>query len=114
MKICRYKLATQNLDQIVNYLADHLPFDYENHSTDMSVLSQEEYQLKSTSTQLNMVVAKRHEDYILLDIMGSAGGTGMLNHDFGTEKGYLKQVSIVIERYCEEFGVEPEVLENND
>lgn len=59
MEISKYKLSTQDLDQVVNYIADHLPFDCENHSADMSVLTQEEYHLRSTSTQLNMVVIKK-------------------------------------------------------
>ena len=66
MEISKYRLATSDLDQLVNYLADNLPFDYENHSIEMSVLAEEEYHLRSGSTQLNMVIAKKKEDYILL------------------------------------------------
>ncbi len=114
MEISKFKLLTEDLDQLVNYLADHLPFDYENHSGDMSVLAQEEYHLRSTSTQLNMVIAKKHADYILLDIIGSAGGSGMLNNDFGSEKAYLRKAFAVLERYCEEFTIDLEELEEID
>jgi hypothetical protein len=105
MEISKYRLSTSNLDQVVNFLVANLPFDYENHSKDMSVLAQEEYHLRSSSTQLNMIIAKRQEDIILLDIMGMAGGAGMFNFDFGSEKGYLRKVCVVLERYCEEFGL---------
>jgi hypothetical protein len=114
MEILKYKLFSTDLDQLVNFLADHLPFDYENHSPDMSVLAQEEYHLRSTSTQLNMVIAKRQEEYILVDIMGSAGGSGMFNSDFGTEMGYLKTAFAVLERFVEEHGYDIEELEKMD
>jgi len=114
MEISKYKIMTHDLDQVVNYLADHLPFDYENHSAEMSVLAQEEYHLRSSSTQLNMLIAKRIEDSIQIDIMGSAGGSGMFNNDFGSEKGYLRKACVVLERYSEEFGIDLELLENID
>lgn len=114
MEISKFKLITEDLDQLVNYLADHLPFDYENHSRDLSVLAQEEYHLRSTSTQLNMVIAKKHADYILLDIIGSAGGAGMLNCDFGTEREYVNKAFVVLERFCEEFNLDLEELEKVD
>ena len=112
MEILKLIIVSSNLDQIVNYLVDHLPFDYENHSAEMSVLAQEEYHLRSTSTQLNMIVAKRKGDSILLDVIGGAGGSGLLNCDFGTEKGYLKKVSEVLECYGDEFGISVLELEN--
>jgi len=113
MEISKYRLSTSDLDQTVNYLADKLRFDYENHSSEMSVLAEEEYHLRSGSSQLNMVIAKKKEDYILLDIMGCAGGAGMLNCDFGTEKMYLKKVYPVLEMYCDEFGLVLEELPKN-
>ena len=45
MEISKYRLSSNNLDQVVNFLVANLPFDYENHSKDMSVLAQEEYHL---------------------------------------------------------------------
>jgi hypothetical protein len=111
MEILRYKVISTDLDLLVNYLADHLPFDYENHSPDMSVLAQEEFHLRSSSTQLNMVLAKRHEDYILLDVIGSAGGSGMFNSDFGSEKGYLRKACAVLEGFVEEHGCDLVELE---
>jgi hypothetical protein len=77
----------------------------------MSVLAQEEYHLRSSSTQLNMIVAKKQGDCVLMDIMGSAGGSGMFNFDFGSEKGYLRKALTVVEMYCEEFGLAMEEIE---
>jgi hypothetical protein len=110
MEISKYRLATSDLDQLVNYLADNLPFDYENHSSEMSVLAEEEYHLRSSSTQLNMIIAKKKEDYIHVEIMGCAGGSGLLNCDLGTEKMYLKKVYPVLEMYCGEHSLIMEEL----
>ena len=45
--------------------------------------------------------------------MGCAGGTGMLNCDFGTEKMYQKKVYPLLELYCEEHSLLMEELSND-
>lgn len=110
MEISKYRLASSNLDQAVNYLVENLNFDYENHSSDMSVLTEEEFHFRTTSSQLNMIVARRSEDFIFLDIIGSAGGSGIFNFDFWSEQGYINKVRKVLDSYCEEYGLTLEVL----
>lgn len=110
MEISKYKLASSNLDQIVNYLVENLNFDYENHSSNMSVLTEEEFHFRTSSTQLNMIVARMTEDSIFLDIIGSAGGSGIFNFDFWSEQGYINKVRKVLDNYCDEYGLIFEAL----
>jgi len=105
MEISKYRLVSSNLDQVVNFLVENLTFDYENHSSDMSVLTEEEFHFRTSSSQLNMIVARRTEDSIFLDIIGSAGGSGIFNFDFWSEQGYINKVRKVLDRFCEEYGL---------
>ncbi|MCX6248021.1 MAG: hypothetical protein NTW10_09825 [Bacteroidetes bacterium] len=78
MKILKLKIGSIDLDKTIDYLADHLQFDYENHSTDMSVLTSEEFYIRNLSAQLNMIIARKTDSHIFIDIIGGAGGSG--NH----------------------------------
>lgn len=111
MKIGKFRLLTSDLDKTVNYLVENLSFDYENHSVDMSVLSSEEYYFRNSSTQLNMIIAKKKDSFILVDVIGSAGGTGIFNISWGSEKGYIKTVRKVLDKFCEEYEVEMQKIE---
>lgn len=113
MRTTKYKLPTDDLDKTVNYLIEYLRFDYENHSLNMSVLASEEYYMRNGSTQLNMIIAKREESYLLIDVMGSAGGRGILNINWWSEKGYIKRVKRVLDEYAKEFSLTIEELETN-
>jgi hypothetical protein len=106
MKVSNFKIKSTDLDQFVNYLIKKLSFDYENHSADMSVLASEEYYFRNNSTQLNMLIVKLEDAYISVDIMGSAGGSGLLNINLGSEKGYIKKARKVIEGYVIEHNLE--------
>jgi len=114
MKTTQYKLSTDDLDKTVNYLIEFLPFDYENHSLNMSVLASEAYYMRNGSTQLNMIIAKREASYLLIDVMGSAGGRGPQNWDWGSEKSYIKKVKRVLDEYAKEFSLTLEELETNE
>ena len=114
MKIGKFKLLTSDLDKTVNYLVENLSFDYENHSIDMSILSSEEYYFRNRSTQLNMIIAKKKESYVLIDVLGSAGGTGIFNISWGSEKGYIKTVNKVLDKFSEEHGIEIQLIEESE
>jgi len=114
MKIGKFKLITSDLDKIINYLVENMSFDYENHSADMSVLASEEYYFRNESTQMNMIIAKKKDSFIMLDVMGGAGGTGIFNISWGSEKGYIKTVSKVLANFSEEFEIEIIRIEETD
>ncbi len=106
MNISKYKITTDDLDKIVNYLIEQLPFDYENHSRDMTVLAQEKFYFRNNSTQLNMIIAKRVDSSIHLDVIGSAGGTGLFNFNLWSEKGFLKRVKNILKDLDNVYGLE--------
>ena len=60
---------------IIKYLKKYLPFEYQNHSSDMSILANEDLHLRTNSSQMDMVILKIEEGSIDIDVIGGAGGT---------------------------------------
>ena len=105
MNISRIRISEDNLDRLVNFLIQELRFDYENHSVDMTILASEDYYLRNTSAQLNMIILKKEESSVLIDIIGAGGGTGFFFTNFGSEKAFIKKAIKVIGRYCAANGI---------
>ena len=113
MKIVKLKLGTSDLDKTVDYLIQNLQFDYENHSSGMSILAFEDYYFRNNSAQLNMIIAKKENSCIIIDIIGGAGGSGLLNINWWSEKGYTNKVKKIMYKYIEEFGLTLEQMESS-
>jgi hypothetical protein len=97
MNIYKVKVSGIKFDTFVNLLGKNLPFDYENHSKDMTVLCSEDFYLRNKSTQMNMIIIIEKDGSLHLDIIGGAGGTGFFNINFGSEKSYINKVRRVLE-----------------
>lgn len=101
MNVSKFRLHTTELEKLTQYLRSALSFDYKNHSEDMNILASERYYLRNNSTQLNMVVVKRNNSMIWIDIIATAGGAGIFNINLWSEKGYIKKVRKVLDQYAE-------------
>src|SRR3954453_5325906 len=102
MTVLKLKISDDNLDELVNYLIQELSFDYECHSQDMSILMADSFYPIKIQAQVNMMFFKRDTSFILTDIIGAGGGDGILNLDWGTEKGYTKTAAKAIHQYAAE------------
>lgn len=110
MNISRYKIFTIDREEFINYLNNYLSFKYENHSSDMSILANEEYYLRNNSTQMNLVILKINENSLDIDIIGSAGGSGIFNINLWSEKGYIKKVKKLLVKFSEEYKIKIEEI----
>lgn len=108
MRISRFKVSTTDRKMIIKYLKKYLPFEYQNHSSDMSILANEDLYIRTFSSQMNMIILKRVEDYIDIDVIGGAGGAGILNISWGSEKEYIKGVRNILYQFSEEFNIQIE------
>jgi hypothetical protein len=108
MKISRFKVYTTDRKMIIKYLKKYLPFEYQNHSSDMSILANEDLHLRTNSSQMDMVILKIEEGSIDIDVIGGAGGVGILNINWGSEKEYIKGVRNILLQFSEEFNIKME------
>lgn len=108
MKISKFKISTTDRKMIIKYLKKYLPFEYQNHSSDMSILANEDLYLRTNSSQMDMVILKIEEGSIDIDVIGGAGGAGILNINWGSEKEYIKGVRNILLQFSEEFNIKME------
>ena len=108
MRISRFKVSTTDRKMIIKYLKKYLPFEYQNHSSDMSILANEDLHLRTNSSQMDMVILKIEEGSIDIDVIGGAGGVGILNINWGSEKEYIKGVRNILLQFSEEFNIKME------
>lgn len=108
MKISKFKVFTTDRKMIIKYLKKYLPFEYQNHSSDMSILANEDLYLRTNSSQMDMVILKIEEGSIDIDVIGGAGGAGILNINWGSEKEYIKGVRNILLQFSEEFNIKME------
>lgn len=108
MKISRFKVYTTDRKMIIKYLKKYLPFEYQNHSSDMSILANEDLHLRTNSSQMDMVILKIEEGSIDIDVIGGAGGVGILNINWGSEKESIKGVRNILLQFSEEFNIKME------
>ena len=102
MKVLKLQLSDRNLDTIVEFLIQEMTFDYENHSADMSVLAKEEFYFRTDSKQLNMILLKTTDAGMEIDLVGSAGGSGLLSLTFGSEASFVANARETLQRYAKE------------
>lgn len=51
MNVSRLKIFTTDRNKIIDYLKKHTAFEYENHGSEMSVLMNEEFNIKIEKIQ---------------------------------------------------------------
>jgi len=83
---------------------------YKKETAQMILFAEEQYKLRTNSYQMNMVVFSLENDAILIDIIGAAGGSGMLNISLWSESGFTKNMTKYIEKYCAAKGIEMQQL----
>ena len=105
MRIESYTLNTSDLVDLRSYLRKEFSIEFGRGAKNFFVLAFEDYYFRTNSTQLEMIVAVLVDSKIRIDVIGSAGGSGLLNLDWGSEKKFLKRFSKVIEKYKEMRGI---------
>lgn len=101
MKTAKFLLKSNDLETLVNYLISSRGFSYENHSPFMSVLIEENFYWRTSSAQLNVVMAKRKDDRIYITAVGGGGGSGVFNISWGAEKSFLRKMKKLLIHYAE-------------
>jgi hypothetical protein len=108
MEISKLKITGTTVDKLVTHLLDTSTFKYKNLTDDMAVLATENFYFRNNSTQLNMIVIKKEDLILHVDLIGAAGGTGLFNFNLGSEKGFIKTTKKIISEFCSGQGLQIE------
>ena len=109
MDIAKLNISGIEIENLVSHLRDKLPVpDYLTASSDMVIIAIEEYYFRTGSTQMNIVTLKQADHSIDIDIIGSAGGTGFFNINWGSERSFIKKVKKIVKKLEMDLGIQIE------
>ena len=111
MRIAKLKIAGALQDELISYLTQTVLFDYVNISEELTILANEEFYLRTSSDQLNLIVIKSVGSYLYIDLIGGGGGTGLLGITWGSEGAFVRKTLKIVEAFCESHGESIELVE---
>ena len=111
MQIAKLKITGALQDELISYLTQSVLFDYVNISEEMTVFASEEFYLRTSSDQLNLIVIKSVGSYLYIDLIGGGGGTGLLGITWGSEGAFVKKMLKIVEAFCKTHGESIELME---
>lgn len=106
MKIAKYTFIIDNPDDLTQYLTQEFGGEYQNSSSDMTVLASEKYYFRNNSTQMNLIVTKSEQEKLHVHVIGGAGGSGLLNINWWSEKGFISRVEKALRRYADAHDID--------
>ena len=111
MRVSKIKIAKSLQDELILFLTQSVLFDYINISEEMTVLASEEFYVRTDSEQLNLIIIKRVDSFLYIDLIGGGGGSGLLGITWGSEGAFVKKALGIIENFCKMHGEPVEVME---
>ena len=113
MEIGKMKIYQAKLNNLTEYLTTVNSYKYKNETNELTILATENFYFRNNSTQLNMVVIKQLGEDIIIDVIGAAGGTGLFNITWGSQKGFIKETQKIIEEFCSKNALKSERITLN-
>lgn len=110
MRKTQYKIYSSDLNELQNEVLSFIKPEYIKSDDNFFVVGDEQYYFRTNSTQLNMIIANFKNSIIEIDIIGAAGGSGLLNLTWGSESEFIKVVEKRLKNYCEKNCIKYELL----
>ena len=64
MQIFKLKVPKALQDELISYLTQSILFDYIDISAEITILAKEEFYLRTSSDQFNLIIIKRVDSYL--------------------------------------------------
>lgn len=104
MRITRLKIKNKTLDEVVNFLIQHLHFGYESNSPKMAILIDEIYEF-DTNYITRVLVARDMETEIHLDIISNPMDFSTLEIFKNQEPKLSKKVKWILDNHGPAAGI---------
>lgn len=106
MRFSRFEVKTSKIRPLAQFVTSNMEICYSNETDDMIIIASEKYKLRTNSTQMNMIIVKKSFKSCYVDIIGAAGGTGILNFSLWAESGFVKSAYKSLREYCSTNGLQ--------
>jgi len=103
MQINKLKLTNIDLDTFVNFIIQHIEFDFESHSPKMSVLMKEDFSLIRNAFDCQTLVIKSTKTGLVMEITSVGGEATIFDLLTNPEKHFFKKVIKILEKHQSEL-----------
>jgi hypothetical protein len=114
MELVKLEIETEDIILFSNLISEEIVPTYWKQSDDMIVMSTEQFRMRTTSQQLNMVCLQLVDSKLEIDLIGAAGGSGIFNLNLGSEWSFTRKLARKIVRYCDVHGYEVSTRKDKD
>ncbi|GAB5416418.1 MAG: hypothetical protein Crog4KO_09960 [Crocinitomicaceae bacterium] len=94
-----------NIKSLAKICLSNMGSQYRSVSDDTIVIGSETYRLRTTSSQWEMVVLKKLDNSVRIDVIGTGGGAGVFNISLGSEKSFVNQMMGALRDVCDRNGL---------
>lgn len=88
------------MHSVLNYLNHNIEFSDANYSDETAVLTTESHRMKQSKQNKNMIILKKHQNYIFINIIENETPRRLFNF---SKENFIKDVTLVFENFCEEY-----------
>jgi hypothetical protein len=104
MKTARLKLGTNDVNCVVSYLNDYLPFHYHYTNDGVIVLTDNSHRITHRHPLENSVILKKGLQYLEIDIIeGDITTNSIVHHIYKPTSHFIDTVKVIFDRFCDEF-----------
>lgn len=100
MRIKRIMIHHDDIQELGEVAVDYMGKEYICVTDEMIVIGKESFRLRTSSSQWDMVVLKKIGRKIQIDIVGTAGGIGLLNISWWSESSFVKSMDQFFVNRC--------------
>lgn len=104
MKIKKVEITHDDIMQLAQIAVKQMGQEYVKTSDEMIIIGSESYKMRTNSTQWNMVVLRKKGRKVEIDMVGTAGGSGIFNISWWSESGFTKGMFKHFKKHCEDKG----------
>ena len=110
MKIATLKTSNSIREELIAHLVESILFDYINISEEMTLLANEEFYLRTTSDQLNVIIIRSVGAFLVIDLVGGGGAAGLFRMTWGSEGAFVKKTVKLLQEFCQVQGETIELM----
>ena len=104
MKVSKLRLVTNDLECVVSYLDDFMPFNCRHLDDETVVLTKKSSPVVLSHSAQNVVILKKDLNYIDIDIIeGERTAAPIFNLIRKPQNHFIGKIETIFDRFCEEF-----------
>jgi hypothetical protein len=105
VKAVQLIIESTDIDPLIEIIKDEIIVDYQSSSKDTIVFISERFNFRSISYKSEIVILSKEEDKIIIEIIGSGEGTGLINMFWNSSTSFVRKLANDLITYCDKNNI---------